>query len=152
MTMAVVNIGHYYAEWMPSGSPDKAGRGRIILRSATRLTELFRLTNLGSEDYRNLLHMLQTEKPVFWDSEAGWLRTAHPQMHDAPVGEQEGMWSAPPLAAAPGFQVTATRKFTSPGFQELIDLTTWRVTQKRLVGSRHSGVRAAGWGYAVNTW
>jgi hypothetical protein len=22
MTMAVVNIGHYYAEWMPSGSPD----------------------------------------------------------------------------------------------------------------------------------
>jgi len=47
--------------------------------------------DLGSEDYRNLLHMLQTEKPVFWDSEAGWLRTAHPQMHDAePVGEQEG--------------------------------------------------------------
>jgi hypothetical protein len=88
--MAVVNIGHYYAEWMPSGSPDKAGCGRIILRSATRLTELFRLTNLSSEDYRNLLHMLQTEKPVFWDSEAGWLRTAHPQMHDAePVGEQE---------------------------------------------------------------
>jgi hypothetical protein len=91
MTMAVVNIGHYYAEWMPSGSPDKSGRGRIILRSATRLTELFRLTNLGSEDYRNVLHMLQTEKPVFWDSEAGWLRTAHPQMHDAePVGGQEG--------------------------------------------------------------
>jgi hypothetical protein len=90
-TMAVVNIGHYYAEWMPSGSPDKAGCGRIILRSATRLTELFRLTNLSSEDYRNLLHMLQTEKPVFWDNEAGWLRTAHPQMHDAePVGEQEG--------------------------------------------------------------
>ncbi len=89
--MAVVNIGHYYAEWMPSGTPDRPGRGRIILRSATRLTELFRLTNLGSEDYRNLLHMLQTEKPVFWDSEAGWLRTAHPQMHDAePVGEQEG--------------------------------------------------------------
>ena len=88
--MAVVNIGHYYAEWMPSGSPDKAGCGRIILRSAARLTELFRLTNLSSEDYRNLLHMLQTEKPVFWDSEAGWLRTAHPQMHDAePVGEQE---------------------------------------------------------------
>ena len=70
---------------MPSGSPDKSGRGRIILRSATRLTELV------SEDYRNLLHMLQTEKPVFWDSEAGWLRTAHPQMHDAePVGGQEG--------------------------------------------------------------
>ena len=46
-----------------------AGRGRIILRSATHLTELFRLTNLGSEDYRNLLHMLQTENPVFWDSE-----------------------------------------------------------------------------------
>jgi hypothetical protein len=42
------------------------------------------------EDYRNLLHMLQTEKPVFRDSEAGWLRTAHPQMHDAePVGDQE---------------------------------------------------------------
>ncbi|HUX29101.1 MAG TPA: hypothetical protein VMV78_00560 [Thiobacillus sp.] len=80
--MAVVNIGHYYAEWMPSGSPDKPGRGRIILRSAT---------NLGSEDYRNLRHMLQTGKPVFRDSEAGWLRTAHPQMHNAePVGEQEG--------------------------------------------------------------
>jgi len=48
------------------------------------------LTNLGLEDYRNLLHMLQTEKPVFRDSEAGWLRTAHPQMHDAePVGDQE---------------------------------------------------------------
>jgi hypothetical protein len=45
----------------------------------------------GAEDYRNLLHRLQTEKPVFWDSEAGWLRTAHPQMHDAaPVGELEG--------------------------------------------------------------
>jgi len=29
--MAVVNIGRYYAEWMPSGSPDKSGRGRILL-------------------------------------------------------------------------------------------------------------------------
>jgi hypothetical protein len=76
--MAVVNIGHYYAEWMPSGSPDKPGRGRIILRSAARVTDLYRLTNLGSEDYRNLLHMLQTEKPVFWDSEAGRLAAHRP--------------------------------------------------------------------------
>ena len=89
--MAVVNISNYYAEWMPSGSPHKPGCGRIILRSAMSLTELFRLTNLSSDDYRNLLHLLQTEKPVYWDSEAGWLRTAHPQTHDAePVGEQEG--------------------------------------------------------------
>ena len=88
--MAVVNIGNYYAEWMPSGSRDAPGVGRIILRSATRMTELFRLTNLSSEDFRNLLHLLQTEKPVYWDTEAGWLRTAHPQSHDAePVGEWE---------------------------------------------------------------
>ena len=39
--MAVVNIGNYYPKWMPSGAPDKPGRGRIILRSATRLTERF---------------------------------------------------------------------------------------------------------------
>lgn len=45
--MAVVNIGHDYAEWMPSGSFDKPGRGRIILRSATRLTELFRSDQPG---------------------------------------------------------------------------------------------------------
>jgi hypothetical protein len=89
--MAVVNIGNYYAEWMPSGEVNKPGCGRIILRSATRLTELFRLTNLNSDDFRNLLQLLQTEKPVYWDSEAGWLRTAHPQTNDAePVGEQEG--------------------------------------------------------------
>jgi 23S rRNA A2030 N6-methylase RlmJ len=89
--VAVVNIGNYYAEWMPSGSRDQPGCGRIILRSATHMTELFHLTNLHPDDYRNLLHMLQTEKPVFWDSEAGWLRTSHPQTHDAePVGEQEG--------------------------------------------------------------
>lgn len=89
--MAVINIGYYYVEWKPSGSPDKAGTGRIILRSATRRTDLFELAGLGPEDYRNLLHMLQTEKPVFWDTEAGWLRTSHPQVHDAePVGEQEG--------------------------------------------------------------
>jgi hypothetical protein len=88
--VAVVNIGNYYAEWMPSGSRDVPGVGRIILRSATRMTELFRLTNLSSEDFRNLLHLLQTEKPVYWDTEAGWLRTAHPQSHDAePVGERE---------------------------------------------------------------
>jgi 23S rRNA A2030 N6-methylase RlmJ len=89
--MAVVNIGNYYAEWMPSGSRDDPGVGRIILRSATRMTDLFRLTNLSPEDFRILLHLLQTEKPVYWDTEAGWLRTAHPQSHDAePVGEQEG--------------------------------------------------------------
>ena len=89
--MAVVNIGRCYAEWMPSGSPDQPGRGRIFLPSATRLTRLFRLINLGSEDYPNLLHTLQTEEPVCRDSEADWLRTAHPQLHDAePVGGQKG--------------------------------------------------------------
>ena len=89
--MAVVNIGNYYAEWMPSGNQEQAGVGRIVLRSATRLTDLFRLNNLGAEDFRTLLHLLQTEKPVYWDTEAGWLRTAHPQSHDAePVGQQEG--------------------------------------------------------------
>jgi hypothetical protein len=36
------------------------------------------------------LHLLQTEKPVYWDSDKYCLRTAHPQSHDAePVGEQE---------------------------------------------------------------
>lgn len=89
--MAIINIGNYYAEWMPSGTAQHPGSGRLILRSATRLTDLFYLTNLHSDDYRNLLHMLQTEKPLYWDTEAQWLRTAHPQMHDAePVGEQEG--------------------------------------------------------------
>ena len=89
--MAVVTIGNYYAEWVPSGRPDKAGVGKIVLRSATRLTDLFWLTNLNPEDFRNLLTLLQTEKPVFWDTHAECLRTAHPQTHDAePVGEQEG--------------------------------------------------------------
>jgi hypothetical protein len=59
--MAVVTIGNYYAEWVPSGPPEKPGCGRLILRGATRLTDLYRL------------------------------RTALPQGHDAePVGEREG--------------------------------------------------------------
>ncbi|MDA8260617.1 MAG: hypothetical protein M0Z99_34125 [Betaproteobacteria bacterium] len=66
-------------------------QGRAQRVAVDQAAHHHRLTNLGSEDYRNLLHMLQTEKPVFWDSEAGWLRTAHPQMHDAePIGEQGG--------------------------------------------------------------
>lgn len=90
--MAVVQISNYYAEWMPSGSLDRPGVGRLILRSALRLTDLYHLSGLNHEDFRILLHMLQTEKPIFLDTEAGWLRTAHPQTHDAePVGEQEGM-------------------------------------------------------------
>lgn len=28
--MAAVNMGHDYAGWMPSGTPDKPGLGRII--------------------------------------------------------------------------------------------------------------------------
>lgn len=89
--MAVINIGNYYAEWMPSGKPSQPGCGRLILRSASRLTDLHYLNNLNAEDFRILVHMLQTEKPVYWDSEARWPRTAHPQTHDAePVGEQEG--------------------------------------------------------------
>ena len=88
--MAVVQISNYYAEWMPSGSHDKSGVGRLILRSALRFTDLYHLSDLNHEDFRVLLHMLQTEKPIFLDTEAGWLRTAHPQTHDAePVGEQE---------------------------------------------------------------
>lgn len=89
--MAVIQISNYYAEWMPSGSHDKPGIGRLILRSALRLTDLYHLSDLNHEDFRVLLHMLQTEKPIYLDTEAGWLRTAHPQTQDAePVGEQEG--------------------------------------------------------------
>jgi hypothetical protein len=89
--MAVVQIGNYYAEWMPSGNADVCGVGKIVLRCATRLTELYWLTNLGPDDFRIVLGMLQSEKPLYYDSESGCLRTAHPQTHDAePVGEQEG--------------------------------------------------------------
>lgn len=89
--MAVVPINNYYAEWIPSGSPDRPGVGRIILRSALRLTDLYWLTNLNADDYRILLTMLQTEKPLYWDPHGECLRTAHPQSFDAePVGEQEG--------------------------------------------------------------
>lgn len=89
--MAVVEISNYYAEWMSSGRHDKPGVGRLILRSALRMTDLYHLTDLNHEDFRILLHLLQTEKPLYLDTEAGWLRTAHPQTHDAePVGEQEG--------------------------------------------------------------
>ena len=71
--------------------PDQPGVGRIILRSASHMTELFRLSNLNSEDFRILVMLLQSEKPLYWDSHADCLRTAHPQSHDAePVGEQEG--------------------------------------------------------------
>ena len=88
--MAVVLISNYFAEWVPSSSPDKAGVGRIVLRSAKQLTDLYWLTNLHPEDFRNLLHLLQTEKPVYWDTKSECLRTAHPQSHDAEhVGEQE---------------------------------------------------------------
>jgi hypothetical protein len=87
----VVSIGNYYAEWVPSGRSDKPGVGKIVLRSALRLTELYWLTNLSADDFRNLLTMLQTEKPLYWDTAGGCLRTAHPQTADAePVGEQEG--------------------------------------------------------------
>jgi len=88
--MAVVMISNYYAEWIPSGSADKPGVGRIVLRSAEQLTDLYWLNNLHLEDYRNILVLLQTEKPLYWDTHAECLRTAHPQSHDAePVGEQE---------------------------------------------------------------
>jgi hypothetical protein len=91
--MAVVAIGNYYAEWEPVGvgSREKCGVGKIVLRSATHLSELYWLTNLGPDDFRILLTLLQTEKPIYWDTEVGHLRTAHPQTADAePVGEQEG--------------------------------------------------------------
>jgi hypothetical protein len=89
--MAVVMISNYYAEWTPSGRADKPGVGRIVLRSAKQLTTLYWLNNLHFEDYRAILTLLQTEKPLYWDTHAECLRTAHPQSHDAePVGEQEG--------------------------------------------------------------
>ncbi|NIR59895.1 MAG: hypothetical protein GWO02_10380 [Gammaproteobacteria bacterium] len=89
--MAVVTIGNYYAEWRPSGYADRPGVGRIVLRNAARFTEMYWLTNLSAEDFRIALHLLQTEKPVYYDTRAGCLRTAHPQSMDAePVGEQEG--------------------------------------------------------------
>lgn len=85
--MAVVAIGNYFAEWIPSGCPQRAGVGRIVLRSASHFTEMYWLSNLHPDDYRNLLHLLQTEQPIYWDTEAQCLRTAHPQSSDAePVG------------------------------------------------------------------
>jgi hypothetical protein len=88
--MAVITIGNYYAEWMPSGKAGEPGCGRIGLRSATHFTELYFLDGLHPDDFRNLLHLLQTEKPVYWDTDKYVLRTAHPQSHDAePVGELE---------------------------------------------------------------
>lgn len=88
--MAMVMIGNYYAEWTPSGRPDRPGVGKIVLRSAAHFTDLYWLTNLHVEDYRMMLTMLQTEKPLYWDTHADCLRTAHPQSLDAePVGEQE---------------------------------------------------------------
>ena len=83
--MSVILISNYYAEWIPANSPDKPGVGRI------HLSELIWLTNLHSDDFRNLLHLLQTEKPIYWDKHGDCLRTSHPQSLDAePVGDQEG--------------------------------------------------------------
>jgi hypothetical protein len=88
--MAVIAIGNYYAEWMPSGKPGEPGCGRLVLRSATQFSDLYFLGGLHPEDFRNLLLLLQSEKPLYWDSDRSVLRTAHPQSHDAePVGEQE---------------------------------------------------------------
>ena len=88
--MAVITIGNYYAEWALPANDDEVGRGKIILRSAHQLTDLYYLKNLAAEDFRILLKMLQTEKPIYWDTHGNCLRTAHPQSHDAePVGEQE---------------------------------------------------------------
>jgi hypothetical protein len=86
--VAVVAISNYYAEWSPAGSPEQCGVGKIVLRGATHLSEMYWVTNIGPDDFRNLLTLLQTEKPIYWDSEAECLRTAHPQTIDAePVGE-----------------------------------------------------------------
>ena len=88
--MAVITIGNYYAEWVVPTDRDKTGCGRLILRSAHTLTELYYIKNLPPEDFRIMLHLLQTEKPVYWDTHGNCLRTAHPQSHDAePVGEEE---------------------------------------------------------------
>jgi hypothetical protein len=89
--MAIVAISNYYAEWAPAGSPDMCGVGKIVLREASHLSSMYWLTNLGPDDFQMLLRLLQTEKPLYWDTEAECLRTAHPQTINAePVGEQEG--------------------------------------------------------------
>jgi len=88
--MAVVPVSNYFAEWIPSGRADTCGIGRIVLRGAHHLTDLYWLNNLNPEDFRILLKLLQTERPLYWDTHAECLRTAHPQSLDAePVGEQE---------------------------------------------------------------
>lgn len=88
--MSVIQIDNYFAEWIPSGRPENPGVGRIVLRNSRHMTDLHWLTNLHPDDFRNLLILLQTEKPIYWDTHAGALRTAHPQSLDAePVGQQE---------------------------------------------------------------
>lgn len=76
------DLSNYYAEWIPSDSPDKPGCGRIILCNALWLTDLYYVKNLHSGDFRNLLTLLQTEKPIYWDTNGNCLRTAHPQSRD----------------------------------------------------------------------
>ena len=82
----MVCIARFFACWRPA-----AAALTSPLRSAKNLTDLYWLNNLHAEDFRMVLHLLQTEKPVFWDTSADCIRTAHPQSLDAePVGDQEG--------------------------------------------------------------
>lgn len=75
--MPVIEINKYYAEWRPSGSTKRSGVGRIILKGDTKNSDLYYLNNLSADDFRTTLQLLQTEKPVFWESQAEYLRTAH---------------------------------------------------------------------------
>lgn len=85
--MPVIEISNYYAEWKPSGNAKSAGVGKIILKNAVNASDLYYLNNLGVDDFRNTLQLLQTEKPIFWESEVKYLRTAH--MY-SPVAEPVG--------------------------------------------------------------
>ncbi|MCK7471136.1 MAG: hypothetical protein MZU95_10420 [Desulfomicrobium escambiense] len=79
------------------------------------------LNGLSAPDFRNLLHMLQTEKPVYWDNDRFVLRTAHPQSHDAePVGDQEahasGALAPAPADASPASHVVDRRHLRFVGW------------------------------------
>jgi hypothetical protein len=88
--MPVIQISNYYAQWKPTGSSNSTGTGRIILRNAANFGDIHYINDLSADDFRNLLTLLQTEKPIFWEAAGKYLRTAHFQSAGAePVGEEE---------------------------------------------------------------
>ena len=88
--MPVIEINYYYAEWRPANIPGGIGRGKIIIRNKKNSGDIHTLENLSSDDFRNLHHLLQTEKPIFWDTDGKFLRTSNIHSSSAePVGEEE---------------------------------------------------------------